>query len=102
MVLIIGLKIILRWERLPLFDRYGYIEMIKCLTIKTLPSCRLYTELLELSVCGPLCSGWRTATSLRRCVHVWKLRRGILFLNMDGRIAYGLVLLFRRYYNCSL
>jgi hypothetical protein len=46
MVLTIGLKSILGWERLPLFGRYGYVEMIKCLTIKTLPSCRLLTELL--------------------------------------------------------
>jgi hypothetical protein len=34
MVLTIGLKSILGWERLPLFGRYGYVEMIKCLTIK--------------------------------------------------------------------
>jgi hypothetical protein len=54
MVLTIGLKSILGWERLPLFGRYGYVEMIKCLTITTFPSCRLYIELLELSVCGPL------------------------------------------------
>ena len=98
MELTIGLKSILGWERLPLFGRFGYVEMINCLTIKTLPSYRLSTELLVLSVCGPLCSGWRTATSLRRCVHVWKLRRGILFPNMDGRIAYGSVPPVRRFY----
>jgi hypothetical protein len=34
-------------------------------------------------------------------VHDWKLRRWILFPNMNGRIAYGLLLLARRYYNCS-
>jgi hypothetical protein len=35
------------------------------------------------------------------CAH-WKLRRGILFSNMDDRIAYELMLIFRRDYNCSL
>jgi hypothetical protein len=30
----IGLKSILRWERLLLFGRFGYVEMIKCLMIK--------------------------------------------------------------------
>jgi hypothetical protein len=28
-------------------------------------------------------------------MHVWKLRQGILFPNMDGRIAYVFVLQFR-------
>jgi hypothetical protein len=74
MVLTIDLKSILGWERLTLFDRYGHVEMIKCLMIKTLPSCRLYTELSVLYVCGPLCNIWRIATSLRRFVHVWKLQ----------------------------
>jgi hypothetical protein len=91
----IGLKSILGWERLPLFDRYDYIEMIKCLTIKTLPFCRLSTELLVRSVCGHLCNVRRIATFIRMSVHDWKLRRGILFPNIDGRIAYGLLLLAR-------
>jgi hypothetical protein len=102
MELTIGLKSILGWERLPLFDRYGYVEMIKCLTIKTLPSCRLSTGLSVHSVCGRLCSVSRIATFIRRFVHDWKLRRGIFFPNMNDRIAYVLVLLFRRDYNCSL
>jgi hypothetical protein len=34
MVLIIGLKSILGWERLSLSGRYGYVEMIKCLMTK--------------------------------------------------------------------
>jgi hypothetical protein len=42
---------------LPLFDRYGYAEMIKCLTIKTLPSCRSYRYsplvVLSTTVGGP-------------------------------------------------
>jgi hypothetical protein len=102
MALIIGLKSILGWERLPLFGRYGYVEMIMCLTIKILPSCRLSTELSVLSVCGLLCGVWRAETYLWRSVHVWKLRRGILFPNIDCRIAYVLVLQFRRDYNCPL
>jgi hypothetical protein len=102
MALIIGLKSILGWERLPLFSGYGYVEMILCLTIKILPFCRLSTELLVLSVCGLLCSVWRTETFLWRSVHVWKLRQRILSPNMDGHIAYGLMLQLRRDYNCSL
>jgi hypothetical protein len=70
MELIIGLKSILGWERLPLFGRYGYVEMIKCLTIKTLPSCRLSAGLLVHSVCGRLCNGHRIATFIWRSVHV--------------------------------
>jgi hypothetical protein len=66
---IIGLKSILGWEQLPLFGRYGYVEMIKCLTIKTLPFCRLSTELLVLSVCGRLCNARRIMAFIRRYVH---------------------------------
>jgi hypothetical protein len=102
MELTIGLKSILGWERLPLFDRYGYVEMIMCLTTKNLLFCRLSTELLVHSVCGRLCNVHRIATFIWSSVHVWKLRRGILFPNMDGRIAYGLALLVRHYYNCSI
>jgi hypothetical protein len=65
----IGLKSILGWERLSLFDRYGYIEMIKCLMIKTLPFCRLSTELLVRFVCGRLCSVYRITTFIWRSVH---------------------------------
>jgi hypothetical protein len=36
-------KCILGWERLPLFGRYDYVEMIKCSTTKTLSICRLCT-----------------------------------------------------------
>jgi hypothetical protein len=101
MELIIGLKSILGCERLPLFGRYDYVEIIKCIRIKTLLSCRLSTELLVHFVCGRLCNVHRITTFIWRSVHVWKLWRGILFSNMDGRIAYGLVLLVRHYYNCS-
>jgi hypothetical protein len=72
-----------------------------CLTIKTFLFCRLSTELLVHSVCDRLCSVHMIATFIRRYVHDWKLRRGILFPNMTGRIAYELVLLVRRFYNCS-
>jgi hypothetical protein len=64
-----GLKSILWCKRLPLFGRYGYVEMIKCLTIKTLPSCRLSTGLLIHSVCGYLCGVWRIVIFIRRSVH---------------------------------
>jgi hypothetical protein len=60
----------IRWKRLPLFNRYGYVEMIMYLTIKILLSCRLSTELLVLFVYGLLCSVWRIETSLWRSVHV--------------------------------
>jgi hypothetical protein len=50
-------------------------------------------ELLVHSVYGRLCSVYRIAPFIRRSVHDWKLLRGILFPNMDSRIAYGLVLL---------
>jgi hypothetical protein len=100
MELIIGLKSILGWERLPLFGRYGYVKMIKCLTIKTLLFCRLSTELLAHSICGRLCNVYKIETFIWRSVHDWKLRRGILFPNMVGRIAYRLVLLARRDCNC--
>jgi hypothetical protein len=96
MELTIGLKSILGWERLPLFGRYGYVEMIKCLMIKTLLFCRLSTELLVHSVCAhltrsrPLYGGLCTTGSYGE---------GYFFPNMDGHIAYGLVLLARRYYN---
>jgi hypothetical protein len=98
---IICLRSILGWERLHLLDRYGYVEIIKCLTIKTLLSCRLSTGLSVYSICGGLCSVQRIATYIPRYVHNWKLRREILFPNKDGCIAYVLLLLFRRDYNCS-
>jgi hypothetical protein len=33
-VLMKGLGCLLGWKSLPLFGRYGYVKMIKCLTIK--------------------------------------------------------------------
>jgi hypothetical protein len=65
----IGLKSILGCDRLPLFGRYGSVEMIKCLTIKTLPFCRLSIELLVHSVCGHLCSIHMIVTFIWRSVH---------------------------------
>jgi hypothetical protein len=69
MELTIGLKSILGWKRLPLFGHYGYIKIIKCLTIKTLASCRLSTVLSVHSVCGRLCNVSRITTFIRRFVH---------------------------------
>jgi hypothetical protein len=95
-------KIILGRERLHLFDRYGYVEMIKCLTIKTPLFCRLSTSIPILFVYGRLYRVWRTATCLWRSIHGWRLRWRMLFPNVAGRIACDLDLLFRWFYNCSL
>jgi hypothetical protein len=91
MVLILGLWRLLGWERLLLYDRYGCIEMTKFLIIKIILSCRLSTDVPVLSIYGHFFRGWRIATYLRRSVHSWRLRRGILFRYMSGRIVYGLV-----------
>jgi hypothetical protein len=51
---------ILEWERLPSFARYGYVEIIKCLMIKTLLWCKLFTDVVvyfvysRLYICGKL------------------------------------------------
>jgi hypothetical protein len=55
--LIISLKSILGWEQLLLFDRYSYLEMINCLTIKTFLFCRLSIGIPVLFVYGRLYSG---------------------------------------------
>jgi hypothetical protein len=89
MELTIGSKSILGWERLPLFGRYGYVEVIKYSTTKALPFCKLYTGVSVLSVHGHLYRGWRIETYIRRFVYGWRLRRGILFPNMGGRIVFG-------------
>jgi hypothetical protein len=57
MVLILGLKSILGWERLLLSNRYGYIKMIKCLVTKTLLFYRLSTGSPILFVYGRLFRG---------------------------------------------
>jgi hypothetical protein len=60
--------------------------------VKIVLSCRLSLGVPVFSVCGHLFSGWSTMIYLRRSVHGWRLRRGILFPYMSGRIIYGLVL----------
>jgi hypothetical protein len=60
--------------------------------INIILSCRLSTYVQVFSVCGLLFSGWSIETYLWRSVHGWRLRRGILFPYMGGRIIYGLVL----------
>jgi hypothetical protein len=87
----------IRWERFLLFGRFGYVEMIKCLTRKTILFCRLSTGVYIHSVYGRLYRGWRIETYLWRSVHDWRLRREILFLNIGGCIVYALDLLFRRF-----
>jgi hypothetical protein len=92
MVLISGWERLLGWERWPLYGRYGYVGMTKFLMIKIVLSCRLSTDVPVFSIYGHLFSGWRIATCLRRYVHGWRLRRGILFPYMGDRIIYGSVL----------
>jgi hypothetical protein len=43
MVLIIGLEFLLGWKRVPLYGRFGYVEMTGFLMIKILPSSKLST-----------------------------------------------------------
>jgi hypothetical protein len=81
------LEDLLGWERLPLSDRYGYVEMIKCLMIKILLPCRSFTGALIPSIYGLLFSGWNIATYLRRSIHGWRMQRGILFSNMGDSIT---------------
>ncbi|XBI96470.1 hypothetical protein VPH35_032746 [Triticum aestivum] len=96
--LITSLELFLGWERLPSLGRFGYVEMISFLTIKVLLSCRLSTDIPGLFVYGPLYNAWRIETCLRRCVHDWRLQRGILLSNMGGSMILGLApLCFRRY-----
>jgi hypothetical protein len=88
MVLILCLERLLGWKRLSLYGRFGCVEMTKFLTVKIIPSYRSSTGVLVCSVCGHLFSGWRIETYLWRCVHNWRLRRGILSPYMDSRIIY--------------
>jgi hypothetical protein len=67
--------------------------MTKFLMIKIVLFCRLFIDVPLRSVCGHLFSGWRIETCLQRSVHDWRLRRGIFFPHMGGRIIFGLVLL---------
>jgi hypothetical protein len=87
---ITDLECLLGWGRLPLYGRYGCVEMTKFLMIRIVLSCRLSTDVPLLSVRGLRCKRWRIATSLRRSVHGWRTRRGILFSYMDDSIIYGL------------
>jgi hypothetical protein len=63
---------------------------------KFLLTCRSFTGVPVLFVYGRLFSGRSTETYLRRSMHSWRLRRGILFPNMGGSIIYGLNLHRRR------
>jgi hypothetical protein len=57
MVLILGLGGLLGWEHWLLFDRFGYVEMIKKLIIKIMLSCRLFTNVHVFSVYDHIFSG---------------------------------------------
>jgi hypothetical protein len=48
------------------------------------------TDVQVFFVCGYLFSAWKTEIYLRRSVHGWRLRRGILFPYMGDSIVYGL------------
>ena len=50
MGLITGLEPFSEWERLPLFGRFGSVEMIRLLTIKVLLLCRLSTYIPVRSI----------------------------------------------------
>jgi hypothetical protein len=91
MVLISGLEHLLGWKRLQLSGRFGCVEMTNFWIIIII-SFRLSTDVPVFSVYGHLFSGWRIATYLRRSVHDWRTRRGILFPYMGGCIIYGLEL----------
>jgi hypothetical protein len=67
MLLIIGLERLLGWESLLLFGRYDYVEMTKCLMVKTLLSCRSFIGVLVRF--GRFFSEWRIETCLWRSVH---------------------------------
>ena len=54
MGLITGFEHFSGWERLPLFGRFGYVEMIRFLMIKVLLLCRLSTDVAGRFVYGPL------------------------------------------------
>ena len=70
--------------------------------LKVLLWCRLFTDVPGLFVYGPLYNAWRIEACLRRCVHDWRLRRGILLPNMGGSMILGLApLRFRRYMDPS-
>ena len=102
MGLITGLEPFSEWERLPLFGRFDSVEMIRFLTIKVLLLCRLSTDVPGLFVYGPLYNVWRIETCLWRCVHDWRLRRGILLPNMGGNMILGLAHLRFRCYTYSV
>jgi hypothetical protein len=91
-------RMLLRWERLLWYGRYGYAEMTKFLMINIVLSCRFSTYVPVFFIYCHLYSGWRTVTYLWRSVHGWRLRQVILFPHMGGHIIYelDLHLLLRR------
>jgi hypothetical protein len=90
MVWILCLNHLLGWESLLLFGRHGYAEMIKFLIINVVLFCRSSTVAQLCSVCGRVYNMWFIETSLRGCLHGWRIRRGIFFLNIGGSVICGL------------
>jgi hypothetical protein len=83
MVWILGLSVLFGWEGLSLFDRYGYVEMTRFVTMHILLLRRLSTGAQLHSVYGFLYSEWSIAASLRMYLHDWRIQRGI-FSNMGA------------------
>jgi hypothetical protein len=85
---VIGLKYLLVWERLWLFDRFGYAEMATTKNYTHMHVIYRCTNLLRslsyvhLVENRDMCS--------RRCLHSWMTRRRLFLSNMDENIIYEL------------
>jgi hypothetical protein len=84
------------------FGRFGYVEMTRFLITKMLLYCRLSTGAPVCSVRGRHFSVRRIATSLRRCVHSWRIRRRTLLPYMGGSIIAELLILILSFPGCVL
>jgi hypothetical protein len=105
----IGSKIILGWERLPIYSPSGYVEIIKCFLTNLYLYCRLSIGVLVLSIYGHLYRRWSIKTCLWRFVHGWRLWWGIIFTYIGESMTTELDLLslqhrYRRFYSvpCDL
>jgi hypothetical protein len=82
MVWIRDLSYLLEWKRVSLFDRFGYVEMTKSLTIKMIPLCRLCSGGQLISIRGSLYNMGGIATY--SCLHDWT----IYFMNALFYVLY--------------
>jgi hypothetical protein len=84
-----------RFRKLTLLDR----EKVKSSgwkwvwwTLQKIPSVSALTKYTGLQLrCAHGChfNGWSIETSLRRCLHGWRMRRGIFFPNMGGSVIFA-------------